>query len=453
MLNSRELNTTGKKISANSNGFFNSKLVDDVFLKYVILSIGFSYFYNLPVLKYSAIGNNEFRLYDVAGVIVIFYYYAHFNFINFIIKKIKVFNWLRMLLNWIICTLPVSFYFYCYFGDLMSFIQSLLYLFHFYVFYLAAVLLFILNFKKINIIFFINCILVFSICSCAIVILQNFGIIPFLWSQVYYSNYQGFLSGTLGPNKIVLGITSLIIFTLSIGVFLQKDFGINKTLNIITILLNIYIILIAGSRTTYVGLLLFLSYFAFMKTSKFLVFGLVFSFLSFAVLLIDDEIYNKIEKVVNGRVVNKVRKKEKLQDNNVADLYEDLGSGRSDLTAGNALYLLENPAIIPFGAGFNNWLIGGGGKSAHNMYLQVIKELGLVGFVFYFGWLMNFLLIDFRKYQGFSIALKGLVVTMLITLYFGEHLYIFRPVFALLGLFLFVTTIFISILHNHEQSN
>ena len=240
---------------------------------------------------------------------------------------------------------------------------------------------------------------------------------------------------------------------MSIGVFLQKDFGINKTLNIITILLNIYIILIAGSRTTYVGLLLFLSYFAFMKTSKFLVFGLVFSFLSFAVLLIDDEIYNKIEKVVNGRVVNKVRKKEKLQDNNVADLYEDLGSGRSDLTAGNALYLLENPAIIPFGAGFNNWLIGGGGKSAHNMYLQVIKELGLVGFVFYFGWLMNFLLIDFRKYQGFSIALKGLVVTMLITLYFGEHLYIFRPVFALLGLFLFVTTIFISILHNHEQSN
>ena len=162
-MKSEVLNIKKVGFSDNSKSFFDSKLGNDVFLKYLLLSIVFSYFYNLPVLNYSAIGNNEFRLYDIAGTIVVFYYYAYFNFINFIIKKIKVFNWLRMLLNWIICTLPISFYFYFYFGDLMSFIQSLLYLYHFYVFYLSAVLLFILNFKKQNVSFFVHAALIFSI--------------------------------------------------------------------------------------------------------------------------------------------------------------------------------------------------------------------------------------------------------------------------------------------------
>jgi hypothetical protein len=282
------------------------------------------------------------------------------------------------------------------------------------------------------------------------VILQNFDIIPFLWGDVYKSAYLGFLSGTLGPNKIVLGMTSLLVFALSIGAYMEKRISVNKVIVIISILLNLYIILISGSRTTYVGLLVFLTYFAIFKTSKFIVLGVVFVSLVIAVILIDSTIYDKVETVVSGRVINKVKNKDDLSSNKVGDLYEDLGSGRDQLTKSNALFILENPAIIPFGSGFNNWIIGGGGKSAHNMYLQVIKELGLVGFVLYFGWLINYLLIDFKKYQGFSVALKGLVISMLVTLFFGEQLYIYRPLFGLLGLFLFVTTIFISILHKHE---
>lgn len=447
MLREKELGN--KIISRNSGDFFKTKLVDDSFLKYLIVMLLFSYFFNLPVLKYSAAGSNEFRIYDVAGVAILYYYYVYFNFLLFVIRKIKVFNYLRMLLNWIVCTLPISFYFY--FGDLISFIQSLLYLFHFYVFYITAVLLFVLNFNKKNVVFFINIALVFSIFTSTVVILQNFSIVPFLWNDVYNNAYQGFLSGTLGPNKIVLGMTSLIMFTLSVGVFLQKGLGCNKLLNIFAILLNIYIMLITGSRTTYVGLIVFLTYFAFLRTSKFILFGIVFCMVAFSIMLINDSIYSKIETVINGRVINKVKLRNNLSDNSAANIYEDLGSGRSELTTGNAIYILENPAIIPFGAGFNNWTIGGGGKSAHNMYLQSIKELGLVGFVLYFGWLLNFLFINFKKYQGFSLALKGLVLSMFVTLYFGEHLYIYRPLFALLGLFLFVTTIFISILHNHEK--
>jgi hypothetical protein len=436
-------------IQENVGDFFLNKISNDIFLKFLLLLTLFSYYYNLPVLKYSLIGNNEFRLYDITGLMIIYYSYIYYKFIFFVIRQVKVFNWMRMLLNWVIFTLPITLFFFIFFGDVMSFIQTLLYFYHFYVFFLVSVLLFIVCNSKVNLIYFINFILFFSIFSNLIILLQNYNIVPFLWSDTYKLAYQGFLSGTLGPNKIVLGMTSLFVFALSVGVYMEKQININKLMIIISILLNIYVILISGSRTTYVGLLVFLTYFAIFKTSKFLIFAVVFVSLSIAVVLINGDLYSKIESVVNGRVINKVKNKNDLSSNKVGDLYEDLGSGRDQLTKSNTLFILQNPAIIPFGSGFNNWIIGGGGKSAHNMYLQVIKELGLVGFVLYFGWLINYLLIDFKKYQGFSVALKGLVLSMLVTLFFGEQLYIYRPLFGLLGLFLFVTTIFISILHKH----
>ena len=87
------------------------------------------------------------------------------------------------------------------------------------------------------------------------------------------------------------------------------------------------------------------------------------------------------------------------------------------------------------------------GQSAHNMYLQVIKETGLVGFVLYFGWLIMYLFIKFDDLKEFSWVLKGLVWSMLVTLFFGEHLYIYRPLFGLLGFFLLVCSILMSSLH------
>lgn len=450
MIKTENLKAQNNNVQENAGDFFLNRIGNDLFLKLLLLLLVFSYFFNLPVLKYSAIGSNEFRIYDLAGVSIFYYYFNYYSFISFVIRKVKVFYWLNNFMIWTLFTLPITLFFYVFFGDVMSFVQTLLYLYHFYVFFLTAVFLYLIGVKKSNLLFYIKYILIFSIASSLIVILQNFKIIPFLWSSVYKDTYDGFLSGTLGPNKIVLGMTSLMVFALSIGLYLEKTLKVSKLLILTSILLNIYVILISGSRTTYLGLLVFLAYFAVFKTSKFIVFGVLFFSFAIAIILIDDSIYSKIETVINGRVTNKVKNKSDLSHKKAGELYEDLGSGRDKLTKGNLFYLLENPAIIPFGAGFNNWLIGGGGKSAHNMYLQVIKETGIVGFVLYFGWLINYLLIDFKKFIGFSLALKAIVVSMLVTLYFGEHLYIFRPLFGLLGLFLFITTIFIAILHQED---
>jgi hypothetical protein len=283
-----------------------------------------------------------------------------------------------------------------------------------------------------------------------IVILQNFKIVPFLWSNLYLEAYDGFNSGTLGPNKIVLGMTAFIVFVLSIGVYLEKSIHINRIVMTLSIVLNLYVIMLSGSRTTYLALLIFLVYFAISSTLKFsyvviLVFGLFF-----LIININSDLYKKVDEVISYRVTNKIKNKAAVKEGKVIELYSDLGSGRDQLSMGNFNYLLENPQIIPFGMGFVNRFTSAPGLSAHNMYIQVVKELGIVGFVLYFGWLLSYLFINFKQFKGFSLALKGLIFSMLVTLFFGEHLYIYRPLFGFLGLFLVITSIFVSILHKNE---
>ena len=448
-MNAQEINYSSQKTAEH----LINKIANDKILKFVIVAMLLSYFYNLPFIKYSLTGSNELRIYDVAGVFVIYYLYIYNKLLRFVIKITKPFKWLWMFLLYASFMILVTLFFFIYFDAAIYFIQAVLYLYHFYVFFFTAVFLYVICFKKSNLFFFLQTILIFSSACCTVVILQNFDLIPFLWNDLYLRSYAGFLSGTLGPNKIVLGMTSLIMFCLSVGLLIEKDIKVNKFLNLLAILLNIYIILISGSRTTYVALMVFLMFFSIFKTSKFILFGSFFITISLSISVLNNTIYTKIEDVINQRITGKVRNKNNISNQKVGDLYEDLGSGRDQLAKSNAMFLLENPYIIPFGVGFNNWSIGGLGLSAHNMYLQVIKELGLVGFVLYFGWLLNYFFIDFKQFKGFAIALRGLVLAMLVTLFFGEHLYIYRPVFAILGLFLAVSVLFLSILHNNERND
>ena len=99
-------------IQENVGDFFLNKISNDIFLKFLLLLTLFSYYYNLPVLKYSLIGNNEFRLYDITGLMIIYYSYIYYKFIFFVIRQVKVFNWMRMLLNWVIFTLPITLFFF-----------------------------------------------------------------------------------------------------------------------------------------------------------------------------------------------------------------------------------------------------------------------------------------------------------------------------------------------------
>ena len=105
-------------------------------------------------------------------------------------------------------------------------------------------------------------------------------------------------------------------------------------------------------------------------------------------------------------------------------------------------YLLTHVYVVPFGSGFNNFILIG--NSAHNIYLTLINEVGLVGLYFYVRWLLSYFALDFKRFKELGIVLKGLVLATMVTLLFGEQLYVYRPVFAILGLFLFATAILLS---------
>lgn len=411
-----------------------------------------SYFYNLPVLNYSLTGNNEFRLFDIVGILLIYGFYSNKTLVISVINNFIIFRTLNYFLIWATFTVIFTFIHSLYVGDLVLGIQSILYLFHFWSFFITAIFLFILIQ---DLIFLKNIVTVTLLLACLtffIVILQNFDILPFLWNDTYKLAYVNFLSGTLGPNKIVLGMTCLFLFIFALGLLNEKRVKINNILLIMTIAMSLITLILSGSRTTYVGLLVFAVYYFFRDFLKFFVSIIILSVVFVAVSFFNTEIFDKLTDVYEYRVTNKVKDKNSFKEARVDELYEDLGSGRKELSNMYIESLIDNAYIIPFGAGFNNRLLNEG-TSAHNIYLSLIAETGLVGLLLYLSWFISFLQIRLPNFTQLEVAFHGLVLAMLVTLLFGEHIYVYRTSFGLTGLFLFVTVIFVSPLHHIPKNN
>ena len=423
---------------------FNKQLDNLIKSRYLIWSVYLmllSFFYNLPVLNYSLTGNNEFRIYDFVGLYLLYIYINNYQLLNTYIGLKLNLKRLNQFLFWANITLIGTLAFSIFFGRIIWFIQSLLYLYHFWVFFLFAVFLSLMlrDKKKYKSIIFFFLILV--IVEAVIVILQNMNVIPFLWSEGYKKTYFGFLSGTMGPNKIVLGMTMLMSFIICVGLYFEKSIKVNRYIILSALFLSLSVIAISGSRTAYLGLLVFIIYFMFTRTVKFVYFAVILSLAGVLAIFSNFEVVDIIVNVFDGRVVNKISDPTILKDGDidVSQIYDDLGSGRRALSQYYLIYLAKRPYIIPLGIGFNNRLIIN--FSAHNTYLSLINEVGLVGLVLYFRWLLSYFVINLSKTVYLRLSLNGLILSMLVTLFFGEHLYVYRPLFGLVGFFLFATVI------------
>ncbi|GER59686.1 hypothetical protein [Patiriisocius marinus] len=311
-----------------------------------------------------------------------------------------------------------------------------------WVFFIGAVLIYtsvntIKRYKK-----FVYLIASLVILEGLIVLFQNLGIIPFLWNREYALSYDGFLSGTLGPNKIVLGMTMLISLAFLMSAVFIKPLKIFRPYIYSAIGIAAIVILITGSRTTYVAGIIFLVYFFLRNMGRAFQIS-IYTLIGFFILTYTNpQIIELIDDTIKGRITNKITGPGDV--NTVEDftgIYDDLGSGRNYLHKQYVIYLAERPYIIPFGIGLNNRLLIG--FSAHNQYLSLINEVGLVGLYFFMTWLLSYLTIVKGKLPSIRASLNGLVFAMIVSLYFGEHLYIYRPLFALLGLFLLMAALIV----------
>ncbi|WP_397362237.1 O-antigen ligase family protein [Olleya sp. R77988] len=430
-----------------STQYINKKieyLFKSLYVKVALALMVLSYFYNLPAIKYSLTGDNELRLYDVTGVVILFIVYNNLKVFNVYIKSKTYFKFLNTFILWAGFTLIFNAAFSIYKGRPLWFIQTCLYYYHLLIFFYTSVLMAMYLRKKSNYRYAASLILILAIAESVLVFLQHAGLVPFLWNDIYLQSYGGFLSGALGPNKINLGMNMLFSFVFAIALLGQKQVKVNKLLIIIAILTSIATIGVSGSRTTYLGLIVFVCYLFVSRTRRFFGLSIVISIGVIVAFFLNLELIETITTTIENRVINKVSDPGVFtgESLDVGDLYEDLGAGRKGLSLNYLTYLFENPLIMPFGIGLNNRLLIN--FSAHNIYLSLINELGLVGLFLYFKWLINYLYLKFGKAKSFKASLNGLVFAMLVTLFFGEHLYIYRSLFTILGYFLLIMVMLIA---------
>lgn len=416
-----------------------------VYVRVALLLMVVSYFYNLPVLKYSVQGDNEFRLFDIAGLVILYIIYINKPIVLFFIRSKTYLNTMNNFVMWCAVTLIFTLLFSVFMGRPLWFIKSLLYYYHMLAFFYTGVLMamYLRDKKRYKLV--AHLVLIFTILESVLVFMQHYGYVPFLWNSVYEEAYGGFLSGTLGPNKICLGMTMFISLVYAIGLFMQSQIKVNKILIIVAMLMSLAIIGISGSRTTYLALLIFLCYLFIMKTRKFIALSILLSLAVIIAFFFNLELIDTIVTTIENRVINKVSNPEAFNpasaNVDVEQLYQDLGAGRDRIVLMYLDYIARNPYVIPFGIGVNNRLLIG--SSAHNIYLSLINEVGLVGLFLYLKWLTSFLYLKFGKMSSLKMVLNGLVFAMLVTLYFGEHLYLYRSVFTILGYFILITILLI----------
>ena len=286
----------------------NIRLTASPFFKWSLLAMLVSYFYNLSIIGYSLKGENELRIYDLVGVYIIYVFFINKSTLTEFIIEIPFFKYLYYFLQWSTFTLFFTLLFSLFGNRFLWFIQSFLYLFHFWVFFLTAVFLsvFIQDLNRLKSI--VQFLLIMSNISFFIIILQNLGVIPFLWNDTYNHAYGGFLSGTLGPNKIVVGISSLLIFILSIGLINEKRIKLSKVLIIISISIALIALMMSGSRTSYLGLLSFSFFYLIRNTYKFLASLILIIVLFFSISYLKPQIFEKIKETFENRVEKKIKK-------------------------------------------------------------------------------------------------------------------------------------------------
>lgn len=416
------------------------------------------YWYNLPVISTNIFeGYNEFRLYDITFSILILKL-LNSNCSHDVLGTIrftptlKYFYWFAKWASFMIIPTVI---FAIIKSKLVYIGMTLIFIYHLWGFLLMAA--FVTTYyggerlEKL-----IRWFLLLSTAQLFLYYAQISGIVGHLWNERYIQSYgEMAYSGTLGPNRITPGMMTLLGFVLSIFVLFRKPaLKYIRAVAITNIILALPAVVMIGSRTTFVTLAVFLIiYILFYKRTLFPVTFIILPLLLTVYgFILNQEQKKRIHSIIEYNQYKLTNDKE-IDDLTIVEGYNNIGNGRWQILSKYVPYLLDNPQILPFGSGFNNrmFTMSLGAPSAHNIYLTLINEVGIVGLIFYLLWLFSyFSFVRKFKRNKFRHPAIGLVVSlniaMIISLLAGEHLYVYRPCFAILGTFLFIMTILSTII-------
>jgi O-antigen ligase len=421
-----------------------------MFIFLVILSV--SYWYCLPLVTQSFFGYNEFRGYDFLFLILIVLMLSrHRKRVLQFFQQDKPGRWVYRFCLWATATFPLTIVISISNGKPMWVLVTFIFLFHLwgFVFGYAAFRIFVKTRSQCFLL--LDVFLIVGVLEALTICFQGVGALPLFWGELYNSYGARAFSATLGPNRAMPGHVMILVLVIASAYWRNaKVMGMRRLiLASVAGLTALAALGLTGSRTAWTTFAVFCLVSLFQQRIQ--VGGIVFVLivtLGMSVLL-PDSIRDQITDTYNWRVSAGLSKVD--EDSGSLEKFQAIDAGRYDLWSEGMVTLIQRPWLIPFGGGFNNYHQVGDGSSAHNMYITLVTEVGIVGLFFYLMWLRciwaeSSALLKLgrkgkRKLAFYPFEIKPLLIAMAVSLFAGEMLYPYRPCFAFMGMFLFLCAI------------
>lgn len=425
--------------------------------------LALSYLYCLPLLRTGVllgITASEVRLYDIVFICILFLFLLP-KFSQFIGSWRRLSKAHKYLFYWVI----VAFVGLLILGIFRSdrFLIGLIRYIRFFSYCSVFILIYIFidNRKQLQI--FFNLLLTGIIAVSVIGTLQSLNIVPNLWPD-YYSVYWEYTTGylstsTLAPNhthySLIMSIGIIMVLTV-----LKIDFRLHtKNLFFIAGLIPMtYSMIASQGRSGWLVLMVYLIYTVLFSRGKIVTIALVFGAILFVLNYLSAvSEKSSIQDILLYRSINA----HKDLGRTSLDIFEEgdknyiqrIDDNRWFIYQTAISHLSERPEYWFLGAGFQNAsrAIGGVSIAAHNAYLNVFAEHGIVGLFVYMAFLYHLFMLGWKLRKTanskesyyFANEWIGLFLGILAANFFGEIIYPGRALFTFLGTFFVICGLFL----------
>lgn len=406
-----------------------------------------SLWYNITIVEVNLFGSvNEFRLYDFLGIPFFVDIVNKWKLLIQFVRRDYVFK--RLFRFVFLCTITAIFTItYSLVVGNLSFIgMTIMYLYHFYIFaFLSVYVKLLFCGRRLWVVIYLF--LLMSLLQNLTLLFQFAGILPHL---IEYHYTEDMFTGMLGPNRIVPGMMCVMSMGLSLFLITYKNKKIPlpiKLSSLINLLMSLPNMVMIGSRTSVVFCILLVLIWIILYNQKYLIYvGFILIILFWGYSLFPSQVKERFSYEV---LINRELVEEGMENSStVSDFYQVVGNGRQQILVRTFNFLKNNPWIFICGKGFNNRIDNIrqiGAASPHDMYLNLIMEGGICALVLYLLWLFSYLKV-FKVYTKYVSrqtvgVMVAFVIAMMASLIAGEHLYVYRSHYGILGAFLVIMTI------------
>jgi O-antigen ligase len=421
---------------------------------YLLALLSASYWYCLPLIRQRLVGYSEFRLYDVVLAVLISVLILRYRLVvKRFFQQDAPGKWLMKFCIWASITYVVTVIWSLSNKNTTWVMVSAIYLFHLWGFVLAYAAFRIFIRSQHQCLRLLDLFLLLGAVEALLICLQSIGVVPRLWGSLYDVYGTKTYSGTLGPNRVMPGISMVLLLVVAAGYWRNvRAVGAGRLgLALFSAGTGLLALGVSGSRTAWVVFATFcLLSFAIARRRQAGILALGVMVVVLLAVIGPASIKQRFIDMYRWKLADKLSQTE---DSGLSSQIRSVDAGRVDIWKRGAGGLLSNPWLIPFGAGFNNRYALNQGDSPHNMYLTLVTELGLLGLYLYLQWLRALwfesrdrVLLAARatrlsKKVYLPVDMKALLGAMIFGLVAGELLYVYRPTFSLFGIFLFVCAI------------